>query len=143
VVGDVKRPTLRLTRQTVPESAVLEGVLQLLAMHPLVAWACRINSGAMAIGEGKNKRYVRFHTMPGMSDVIGQFKASAGPLAGRFIAIEAKRLGEKPTPDQQSFLDLVAKSGGFAMCATNAEQVAAALRQLAWAAPPMVTRMET
>jgi hypothetical protein len=110
---------LVLTRPTVPEAAIVEAVLQLLAVHPAVAWACRQNCGAMWVGEGKSRRYVRFNSMPGMSDILGQLKGS-----GKLIVIECKRVGEKPTVIQQSFLDLVARGGGFSMVAYNAQEVA-------------------
>jgi hypothetical protein len=141
-----KRP-FRLTHSVVPESAVLEAVLQLLAVHPMCAWAARFNSGAMAIGQGSERRYVRFHTMPGMSDVLGQLKA---PWGGRLVAIECKRAGMHPTPEQQSFLDTVNKAGGLALVATSADQVADALAKLAerrqaveYAPAPLVSRLET
>jgi hypothetical protein len=45
---------------------------------------------------------------PGGSDLVGIFR-------GRFIAIELKRdANEKPTRDQELFLQLVRRKGGFA-----------------------------
>jgi hypothetical protein len=116
------RPPLRLTKPTVPESDILRGCLQLLAVHPAVSWAARYNSGASLI-EGRDgiKRYVKFNTMPGQSDILGMLKN------GRLIAIECKRKGEKATADQQSFLDLVNKHGGLGLVAFSADDVARAL----------------
>jgi hypothetical protein len=36
----------RLRAPEPPESAVLAAVLQALSLHPKVAWACRMNTGA-------------------------------------------------------------------------------------------------
>ena len=106
-----------LTRPTVPESAVLAAVLEVLAYHPAVAWAGRFNSGAMRVGAPGRERYVRFNGVPGLSDILGQLKT------GAMLAIECKRLGEHPTLEQQGFLDLVNRHGGLAFCARSAEDV--------------------
>lgn len=113
---------IRLTRPTAPESQVLRSVLQLLSLHKAVAWAGRINSGAVFLtGEGGSSRYVRFNGMAGISDIIGQL------VDGRFLAIECKRKGQKPTELQQGFLDQVARHGGVAFCARSADDVVAVL----------------
>ena len=39
-------------------------------------------------------------------------------LAGRFVAIELKREGEKPTKLQEYVLQEIQKAGGLAFCAT-------------------------
>lgn len=138
-----KPKPFRLTRPTAPESFVLESVLQVLAYHPAVAWAGRFNSGGMRIGEGKNQRYVRFNTVAGLSDVMGQLKD------GRILAVECKRIGERPTTDQQGFLDQVNKHGGVAFCAWSADDVVVRLK--GWTTPleqmtaekPATREMET
>lgn len=101
----------RLTAPQAPEAAILRACLRACGLHRAVAWACRMNSGAVRIDE----RFVRFHTMPGMSDIIGQM------MDGRFLALECKRHGKHPTPDQARFLALVRGSGGVAACVTSAQ----------------------
>lgn len=101
---------LRLTRPTIPESAILASVLQVLRWHPKCAWARRMNTGAY---KPDGARFVRFG-FPGLSDVIGQIKPT-----GAFLAIEIKRSGQNPTEDQQRFLDLVRASGGCSGVARN------------------------
>jgi hypothetical protein len=93
------------------EREVQDAVIALCKMHKSVAWIYRMNTGATKIGE----RFIRFG-FPGLSDVIGQ------SITGRFIAIEVKREGEKPTEAQQSFLNMVAINGGIAGCAHSAQE---------------------
>lgn len=104
-----------------PESAILAACLEYLTYHPAVAFAFRMNSGGMkATYKGRN-RYIPFNTMPGVSDILGMLKD------GRFLAVECKRAGNKPTTDQRSFLDAVTKDGGLAIVAYSVEDIARAL----------------
>lgn len=79
-------------------------VLRALSRHPRVAWIERYNSGAVKAGG----RYVRYNTNRGQSDLMGQLKT------GELLAIEIKKPGERPTFEQQAFLDTVVKNGGCA-----------------------------
>jgi hypothetical protein len=85
------------------ERDVLRAGLQLLRVHPFVAWASRINSGAV---ENANGQFVRFSQIAGCSDIVGQMKT------GHFLALEAKRPGQKPTEPQMLFLRMVEAHGG-------------------------------
>ena len=93
------------------ERDVQEAVLTLCKMHQKISWLARMNTGATKIGE----RFIRFG-FPGLSDIIGQ------TLDGRFVAIEVKREGEKPTEEQQAFLQMVAQHNGIAGCAHTAQE---------------------
>jgi hypothetical protein len=115
-VSAAARCPLKLKQPTVPESAILAAVLTALRLHPRVAWAHRMNTGAYAVGD----RFVRFG-FPGLSDIIGQ------TVSGAFLAIEVKRAGKVPTDDQRAFLELVTKSGGVSFVARSVEDVAANL----------------
>lgn len=53
----------------------------------------------------------------GASDIIGCTKA------GRFLAIEVKQPGKKPTPEQKEFIEKVNASGGLAFVAYSVEDV--------------------
>lgn len=90
---------------------MLAGVLSLLKWHPNVAWAARMNTGAVTLDAA---RFVRFG-FKGCSDVIGQMKD------GRFLAIEVKRPGGKATANQQEFLRKVAANGGVSGVADSIE----------------------
>jgi hypothetical protein len=115
-VGPGAAATLSAKPTPAPESAVLPAVLTALRLHPRVAWAHRMNTGAYAVGD----RYVRFG-FPGLADIIGQ------TVSGAFLAIEVKRAGKVPTDDQRAFLELVARSGGVSFVARCVEDVAANL----------------
>lgn len=104
------------------ERDVLRAVLDLLRVHPLVAWRGRINSGAV---QNANGQFLRFNSIAGCSDIIGQMKT------GHFLAIEVKRPGEKPTEPQMLFLRMVEAHGG---CAGWCDSVEACERVLqGWA----------
>ena len=112
------------------ESEILKAVLQHLNLLPgVVAW--RTNVGAFT-GEYKGKkRFVRFG-FPGLVDIIGW--RSPGGLApdpiAQFLAIEVKRPGEHPTPEQQAFLDMVTKAVGIAFMARSVDDVAQAMGKI-------------
>lgn len=103
----------------IPESDVLRAVLGVCNAHPRVAWAERMNTGAMK----KGPHYVRFG-FPGLSDVIGQLRD------GRFLAIETKRVGKKATTEQLEFLGKVSRAGGLAFVAWSAADAVRGLDEL-------------
>lgn len=90
----------------------------------------RVNSGALYGGTtaaGK-KRFVRFNSEPGCSDVL-----ACVPVPGRpavFVAIEVKRPGEHATPEQSLFLERVRAAGGAAAVVRSVEDVRDVLRSL-------------
>ena len=56
----------------------------------------------------------------GTSDIIAC-------VGGRYVTIEVKMPGNKPTPDHQAFLNSVRNSGGIAIVAYNLDDVDAGL----------------
>jgi hypothetical protein len=100
----------RKTADAPPESVVQREVLAALRAHPKVAWCGRINSGtAVAQNSDGSSRYTRFHTIRGMSDLLGQMRD------GRMLAIECKRDHHgRLTEDQAAFLDKVRENNGVA-----------------------------
>lgn len=56
----------------------------------------------------------------GSADLIGMLAPQ-----GRFLALEVKRPGEKPTREQELFLELVRKSGGVAAVVHSVEEALA------------------
>lgn len=99
-----------------PEAAVLASVLKFLHVHPSVAWARRMNSGAFQIGQGASARWFRAG-FTGCSDILGQLKD------GRFLAIECKAERGRVSPEQQAFLDTVRQNGGVACVARGIHEV--------------------
>lgn len=107
-----------LRMQEQKESSILNACLRAAGLHPKVGWVCRMNSGGAYYGDQNGQqRYVRFHTMPGMSDIVGQLRD------GRFLALECKRPGKHPTEQQQRFLDLVRQCGGVSGVVRSAQDV--------------------
>lgn len=105
------------------EKAVNEAISDLVNGHDHVhLW--RNNRGIALQGE----RVVRYGVGPnGASDWIGyrELLVTAdmiGKSVAQFVAIEAKRPGEKPDERQQKFIDQVNKHGGIAGSATSREE---------------------
>lgn len=114
---------LRLTRPEPLEADIQYAILRALKVHPAVAWAGRFNSGAQVISEGKSRRFVRFSSVKGLSDIVGQL------VDGRFLAIEVKRPSGRVTEDQDGFLAAVNKHHGLAFVARSVADVWAVLDQ--------------
>lgn len=101
------------------EKQIQDFVLELLKVHPKVAWASRVNVGAVRRGG----RYIRFGER-GMSDITGQLKD------GRRLEVELKRPSGKTTPEQDEFIERVKRWGGVAFVARNCGDVMEALAQV-------------
>ena len=101
-------PKFRLKPLVPSEHQVQTACLQYLAVCPQVAWAERMNSGAVKIPvPGGKDRYIRYG-FPGCADIIGQLKD------GRFLAIEVKSAVGRATAAQDAFMKRVATFGGVA-----------------------------
>ena len=87
----------------------------------LGGWPVRINSGAMKGTHAGKRWFMRMNSQPGCPDILVC-------LVSRFIAIEVKRPGGKPTDVQLVALEAVTKAGGLAFVADSVEAVAKALR---------------
>lgn len=113
----------RLTAVEPLEGDVQGAIRALLAVHPLVAWHMRINSGVSTpIDADGRRRFIRFHDMPGCSDLIGQL------ADGRFLAIEVKRPSWRRPSDereeaQAAFIERVRAGAGVAFFARSTADV--------------------
>lgn len=113
----------RLKHPEPKEADVLRAVLTFLSMHPRVAWAHRMQSGAGKLVRGKGaSQFLRFG-WPGASDIVGQLKGT-----GQFLAVECKRPSGTTTPEQEAFLARVRDSGGVAVVARSVDDVIEALK---------------
>lgn len=101
------------------ESDIQQDVVKMLCLHPKVAWCMVITTGKFKVKGGyvTTGHYIdeTQRRFSGMSDITGQLKD------GRFLAIETKQPGEKPTDIQRYFMDLVRKNGGVSGWADNVE----------------------
>jgi hypothetical protein len=115
----------RLTAPAASEAQTLRAVLHALTLHPKVCRVWRANSGAgkLTWSSGHQSQFMRFG-FKGQPDVLGF------TTAGRLLACEVKAVGKHPTPEQQEFLDDVAKAGGIAFVARDVADVFAQLGPL-------------
>lgn len=74
----------------------------------IVLWRNNVGVAMHQPGQLAKPQRVTYGLCVGSSDLIGILKPS-----GRFVALEVKQPGEKPTADQKLFADLVIKCGGF------------------------------
>ena len=116
------------------ESDLQAAVLQAVNLIPgVVMW--KSGAGAFRMTYKGKTRFVRMGRK-GVSDLVGWKRYPLASLSGlmtiygwaRFIALEVKRPGEKPTLEQQAFLDLVKRDGGVAGVVTSVEEAVELLR---------------
>lgn len=81
-------------------------VMRLIQMEASKIGA-RLWRNNVGTAETKNGSFIRFGLCVGSSDLIGIYK-------GRFLAIEVKAKGKKPTEEQTNFVNFVNKFGGIA-----------------------------
>ncbi len=122
-----------LRELTVLEKEIQRAILHYITVRGIFAW--RQNQGALHMPEeeghygptrhrwGRKERVIRFAHVDGISDIIGVYR-------GRFLAIEVKRKGNKPTDDQRAFLERVDKEGGIAIVAYSVDDVVNALKEV-------------
>jgi hypothetical protein len=94
------------------EAACLLEVMKALKAHPAVAWAERMNSGAVHVGA----RFVKFG-FRGCSDILGQLSD------GRLLAVEVKSPKGQLMPQQAIFLERVRRADGVAFVAHDVRDV--------------------
>jgi hypothetical protein len=126
-------PTLTRPPRRVVESTILAQVRAWAATQPdLHLW--RNNTGALRDATG---RMVRYGLCEGSADLVGlltvdvgtdvpcpshpdlDYVAPAVRRIARFLALEVKRPGEKPRPEQAAWLRVVQQAGGVAAVVTN------------------------
>lgn len=111
----------RLKPQVPLERDIQAAVLSYLQHDRRVALAGRINSGAHVAGEGRDRRFIRYHTLRGCPDILGMLRG------GTLLAVEVKRPGQHPTEDQAAFLERVREAGGCAAVVRSIEDARRAL----------------
>lgn len=99
------------------EHQVQSAILRYLAVSPRVAWAQRMNTGAVKIPAANGRdRFLRFG-FPGCPDILGQM------TDGRLLAIEVKSHTGRPSEAQAAFLAMVATHGGVAVLARSVDDL--------------------
>lgn len=79
-----------------------------------IAVLFRNNTGRL---QDKSGRLVQFGLCKGSSDLIGWRHSDA-----KFIGLEIKLPGKKPTPEQINFITAIRKNGGLAGVATSVDE---------------------
>jgi len=105
------------------ESSIQDEIRFALSQIPgLVLW--RNNVGVARHFDTRTHREysTRYGLAKGSADLVGI-------LNGRFIALEIKRPGQRPSRDQQLWLDLVRTYGGFAAVVTSVDDAFAAIER--------------
>lgn len=116
---------LRLTRPEPKEADVLKTVLRALELHPSVAKAWRMNTGAGKLLRGNDKsQWIRFG-FPGSPDIYGYMKD------GRALYCEVKRPSGKVSDEQAAFIQAAKEAGCVAFVARGVEDVTQALKEAA------------
>jgi hypothetical protein len=96
------------------EADVQKSILAYLKYMGVRAW--RQNVGAVSAEHNGRKRFVRFGER-GAADVHGVLPG------GRYIAVEVKKPGKKPTDAQLLWLRAIDAAGGLAFWASSVEEV--------------------
>jgi hypothetical protein len=97
------------------EAPILAGVLDLLELLGIPAFRSNAGGG-YRIGKGGRPQLIR--GLPkGFPDVFGWL-----PNNGRILAVECKRPGEEPTPEQWAYLHAINRDGGFAFWTSDLER---------------------
>ena len=118
--GSQERRQRPLIAELPLERDLLRACLAYLSLHPRVRFAFRANTGMVPIDD---KRMFRAGFV-GCSDILGMLDG------GRFLAVEVKRPGKRPTTAQASFLYTVNAGGGLAFVATSVKDCEDALALL-------------
>ena len=98
------------------EQDILSLIRLALSERGIISW--RNNTGAL---KDKDGRLIRYGLCPGSSDIIGIMPD------GRFLAIEVKKPGKNPTPEQLNFIEAVRRHGGIASVVHSPEDLAGLL----------------
>jgi hypothetical protein len=97
------------------EQDILNQCLQWLQLKGYHVW--RQNQGGMKASYKGKSRFIKFCSMPGVSDIIG-FSPNA-----TFVAVEVKRPGKETRSDQEDFLNRVREAGGIALCVHSLDEL--------------------
>ena len=112
------------TDPTQLEAAVSREIAEVLAIHPKVLFALRINSGSAEIG-GVPIWFWKWVRRRGVEMTVTDYIGCM--TDGRWFAIEAKRrswtrVSDKREEMQQAFINVVISAGGVGGFATSGEQ---------------------
>jgi hypothetical protein len=114
------------------ESDLVRACLDWLALHGILAWRAN-NTG---IFDPTRRCFRSFHGLKGVADLLGilprtvRLADDALATFGSLLAVECKRPGQKPRPEQAAFLDEVSRRGGLAFCVHSLKELEAQVEPL-------------
>jgi hypothetical protein len=111
------------------EADVLSGCLNWLRLEGI--WCWRQNQGAIPLEGGGYRRFVG---LKGVADILGILPQTVRVIGddapvtfGNLLAVETKRPGEKPRPEQEEFLRRLNALGGVGVCVHSVSELAEVL----------------
>jgi hypothetical protein len=123
--------SFRLKAPAATEGQIQAAILDWLRVEQAqgrVVWFARLNGGGMKDRTGRWLAFYRLYLKgrmersKGMADVHGML------AGGRYFALEVKRPGEIPTPEQADFLSVVRDGGGIGEVVRDFDEVQRVLR---------------
>lgn len=96
------------------EADLQKSILDWLAYQKGQYW--RQNTGAMPVESNGKKRFIRFG-VKGVADILGINDK------GQFVAIEVKKKPNKPSQEQETFIQMVNYWGGIGIVAYSLDDV--------------------
>lgn len=112
VIPDAPKPRIKRDQPVVKavlEKDVQKAVMDMLKLHPKVAFRARFNRGVMRSTYNGKESFTQFNTMPGFSDIHGMLKGGAA-----FYMEVKKPIGGVISREQASFVAAVKAAGGIA-----------------------------
>jgi hypothetical protein len=112
------------------ETDIVRACLDWLALHRIKAW--RMNN--TGIYDPVKRIHRSFHGLRGVSDILGilprtvPLESSGQMTFGVFLAIEVKKLGEKPRANQEAFLQDIRDQGGVGLCVHSLDELEEQMR---------------
>lgn len=103
---------------TPTEAETQAAILEYLTMRGHFCW--RNNTGMHRATYGGRERFIRFGKK-GSADILGIERGT-----GRFVAVEVKRRGNRPTPEQTQFINTIKGNHGIAVVAFSVDDVISA-----------------
>lgn len=116
VVGPVLHALASLGFFVVTQGSDFTKAVKILRMSQWMGVVWRQNTGGMMKEYQGRTSHIRF-CPKGVSDIVGICRD------GQWLAIECKRPGEKPTPEQAAFMESIRLMGGVAMISHGAQDI--------------------
>lgn len=117
-------------RVSTKETDIVRACLDWLSLHRVKAW--RMNN--TGVFDPVKKIHRGFRGLRGVSDILGvlpqtvRLADGSEETFGNFLAIEVKKPGEKPRPDQEAFLSDIRDRGGVGLCVHSLGELEEQLR---------------